>query len=543
MQRRHACASVRGSPHQWLVRRLLTCAAVATLLSVSASRRAINSPAHAQGEIPLPPPTGGEPSPHEGITLIKEVVTTTAASLRMNAGLRRQLLIPLDGALASLRQADPRAAIRHVDVFKNKLQALIRARNFPIERGQMLIGSAEQSQQDIAALLSQEHFARAMCQPGSFDGAARLLVGAGGDFATIGEALAFAQDGHFPAVALLLSAGEFRREDDILPITRHTRIQGAVSEFERSALVGSSILNTGPYLLSIERVELRASGWPGAIVVDGPCAETILEGVEISRARGFGVQQHGGSLTMHSVDIHGTEVIADDPATGVGLHLSGGVVACLAGVGFHDNAGSAFVAAGADTRVHATVMTAFRNSVHPLVAEEVLRTGEFVVTDGIAAIEVRDDALFLGECLQVSDNDLVGLLAHAGGLVHVRNSRIARTYSVEGEGGINAVVHQGELQLTHCDLEFADLAGLVINDARAKLTDSFVSHNPIGVSVRTAGFDLACIQDNVTFERNARNLDSDEIPVPGPIPDVSDGLPASHGSSCASVDFFAPWCE
>ena len=84
--------------------RLLLCTAAAALAVTTLRRMEFDSPAEAQGEIPLPPPpTEEEPFSHLTIQSIKDLVLDTADSQRLNLGLTRQLLIPLDDALASLR--------------------------------------------------------------------------------------------------------------------------------------------------------------------------------------------------------------------------------------------------------------------------------------------------------------------------------------------------------------------------------------------------------------------------------------------------------
>jgi hypothetical protein len=510
---------------------LLICAAVAALLGISLSRRTLDSSAHAQGEIPLPPPTSEEPFPSTDLRLMREAVSTTARSARLNAGLTRELLTPLDDAVSSLQRADPRAAFQRVDVFENKLRALLRARRFPALPGGELIAAANEAQAQIVSL-SEELFARASCAPGDFDGATRLAVGPSpqDDFATIGAALAFAADMNLAAVELLVAPGGYSREDDVLPITRHTRIRG--SSIRDVVIYDSAIVNTGANLLSIEGVKLHTSRWPGAIVVDDPCAETVLRDMEISAAEAFGIQQHGGSLTMHNVTVHRTEAVPDDSATGRGVHLADGVVACLGLVNLLYNDGGAFLAEGGGTSVHATDVVAEGNSVHPLLIDEEVRSG---------AIEVRDGALFLGQVMHLTRNDIAGLFVHDGGRAHVRGTRIARTYAVEGHGGANAVVRAGELQLGDCTLEFADLVGLRIINACAKLRDSIVSDSPLGVGVESPGFDLGCVQENVTFLRNDRHLDARELPVPE-LPGA-DPEPEHQCGGCASVLFDAPWCE
>jgi hypothetical protein len=500
------------------------------LIGVGLLLHAFGSAARAQGELPVLPPVVVErPYPDRTITATRETVSQTAAAARLKAGLIRQLLIPLGDAITSLQRAEPSAAIRHLDVFDNKLRALVSARRFPSQAGAQLFGFAHQARTEIVSLLSTEHFARGLCDAASFDGAARLSVGPTptGDFATVGEALAFAADQHFLAVELFLAPGDYY-EEDLLPITRHTRLHG--SGIDEVVLHDASIVNLGPNLLSVEGLKLQASGWPGAVVVEDSCAETILTDVEISAAEGFGIRQEGGSLTMHNVAIHRTLAVEDDPETGVALYLTNRVAACLAHVNLLNNTGGAITAEGDGTLVHAAGVTADRNAVHPLRIETGLSTG---------AIDVRERALFLGEFMQVTRNEIVGLFVHSDASAHVRYSSFSRTQAQAGLVGVNVYVREAELELTACMLEFADAAGLEIINARASLTDSTVSDSPIGVRLREVpDCVLECIQEGNIFVRNGRHIDSRLLPVPE-VPGDDPG----PGCGCVSVPFSAPWCN
>jgi hypothetical protein len=509
---------------------------VTTLIGVGLLLQGFESAARAQGELPVVPGVVVErPYPDRTITATRETVSQTAASARLNAGLIRRLLIPLDDANASLQRAEAAAAIRHLDVFDNKLRALVSARRFPSQAGAQLFGFAHQARTEIVSLLSTEHFARGLCDAASFDGAARLSVGPTptGDFATVGEALAFAADQHFLAVELFLAPGDYY-EEDLLPITRHTRLHG--SGIDEVVLHDASIVNLGPNLLSVEGLKLQASGWPGAVVVEDSCAETILTDVEISAAEGFGIRQEGGSLTMHNVAIHRTLAVEDDPETGVALYLTNRVAACLAHVNLLNNTGGAITAEGDGTLVHAAGVTVDRNAVHPLRIEAGLSTG---------AIDVRERALFLGEFMQVTRNEIAGLLVHSDASAHVRYSSFSRTQAQAGLVGVNAYVREAELELTACTLEFADAAGLRVEHALVRVRDSSVTDSPLGLSVQLfSGCDLDCFQEGVVYARNGRNLDTEFLGVPPTDPFAGDDSdPEPRGHCCAFVPFAAPWCE
>ena len=243
----------------------------------------------------------------------------------------------------------------------------------------------------------------------------------------------------------------------------------------------------------------------------------------------------------------------DSPSTadrdvGRGLHLSGGVSACITNVSLDRNDAGALLAEGFLTRVFVSDMLARNNSVSPVVREEIATTGD--VTSGHGSIEIRDEALLLGEWLDVFSGEVTGLLVDSNASAHIRYSRIAKTVRIAithwvFAGGRNISVSSGALEMTSSLSSLSDV-GLQIDTVSGgslKASASLVTKNSIGAAISASNSEeIACAQrclGDTRFPLNNRNAAfSGGFTSPQDLP----GDPPID-CSCHSIEFLPSWCK
>jgi hypothetical protein len=337
-------------------------------------------------------------------------------------------------------------------------------------------------------------------------------------FRSIGAALARAAADGLCGVDLLLARGFYPDEGDIV-LSRHTRIHG---DPERRTTVEGSIASTGPYRLVLEDVVLAPDGGRG-VDVQHACASTSLTNVEIHFAQGYGVLQRGGSFLADDVFVSQTTSEPDTLTRGTGMALACGVTANLNEVSLEFNATSGLQVVGEGTSALAFDLDVISNGVHPeLAAEPCLFT--------LGAVGVRDQAELTADVFRIHDNDSVGLLVSTSAQATLRHGTISASRELDVPacaGGNNALVTDaGMLDMRNFDIRDADLCGLMLaRGGEADLHGSFASpstirRNRVGACVQTVGFDLARLQDGVSYVDNDTMLDSSELPVPQPVPSV-----------------------
>jgi hypothetical protein len=277
--------------------------------------------------------------------------------------------------------------------------------------------------------------------------------------------------------------------------------------------------------------------------MDAPCATTLVRGVLIDRAERYGIFQRGGALSVISSVIRETRAQADTISAGTGIYLSGGVQAVLGLVSIDRGESAALVATGADTQVYGNGVSVTGTGINPHFRDQL----DDLSYAGFAAVEAKNGALLLMEYSHLNDNERSGLLVHDGAQAHFRYAIISFTRTIEEEGllrplgGNNVLVVGATLEINNFTLSHAELAGLSALDAYVTLSDGTVSHSEIGVHVDPPDdpdyVALACLQDQVSYEHNARTIDSFILPVPDPCVDCP-----APGAGCRTVTFFCEWC-
>jgi len=483
-----------------------------------------------------------DPFPHLGIETISSQISKLGDSSLIPAVLVPQLQRPLTASLEGLESANPKLAIQHLDVFKNKLSAQVAP-----DIGDGLAAQATSVQGQIGEMASREVIAATgpcvVPEPSEFQS---LSVGPGEELTTILDALAFAAAQGMNAVELVLAPVAYR--EGSITIQRHTRFVSP----EGSARIVGGIVNNGPYLLELEDVILSGSmGAGAAIFADNQCAVTNLDNVEIEFADGSGIRQQGGALTADQLAVLFSSApdfpLPTDRDVGRGLRLSDGVRACMTDITVDGNESGILLAEGFMTRVFVSRLFARGNEVNPIVAEELfVADPNFVPSSG--SIEVRNEALVLGELIRVSSSEVFGLVVDDNAQAHMRYTTIERAESIrQGSrslGGSNVLALNGILELNGIHLQHAPIAGLIVDSKGGALvtaSGTSLSNNEIGVGLFVNSSEegtcaVECLGE-VAYRHNGRNLDADFVPIPC---DPVLGCPPCP--VCPSVPYSPVWC-
>ncbi|MEN8205738.1 MAG: hypothetical protein ABFS24_06975 [Pseudomonadota bacterium] len=485
-----------------------------------------------------PVPGSKEPFPHLGIRALSEELTKLGDAHLIPEQHVSQLQQPLTQSVEALQAADSSQAIQRLNVFKNKVSDQLAP-----ALGNRIVAQASEIQDQITAIASRDLLASiGPCVIPAPDEFQSLTVGPGEALATISDALAFASAEGFDAVEIVLAPAAYR--EGLITIHRHTRF---VAPAGAANIVGG-ILNNGPYLLELQDVIVTGAAGTG-ILANNQCAVTILNNVEVQYTEGTGIWQQGGSLTADRLTVVLSNA-PDIPSTadrdiGRGLHLSGGVSACMTNVFLDRNDAGALIAEGFLTRVFVSDMLARNNSVSPVVREEIVTTGK--TTSGFGSIEIRDEALLLGEWMDVSSSEIAGLVVDNNAHAHIRYSAISRTEDIQIApfrfvGGVNYLVSSGTLELTSV-LSSLSGAGLVVNNVNGgflKTSTVLVTQNDLGYAVITSSSEestcaVQCLDGR--FERNDRTADFNFLPIP------DNGDPPPACPACPAIDFSPSWCN
>ena len=400
-----------------------------------------------------------EPFPHLAIQALSEDLTKlTDASLIAEKKLP-ELQRPLNQSVEALQSADPSLSVQRLKVFKNKLSAQVAP-----EIGDELVMQASAIQEQIMAIASRSVAAfNGSCEVPVPDDFQSLAVGPGEALTSITDALSFASMQGFSAVEIILSPVAFR--EGSITIDRHTRFTAPAG----AANIVGGIINSGPYLLELQDVIVTGSRGAGTgILAANQCAITILSNVEVQFADGTGIRQLGGTFTADGLTVVASNApdfpTAAERHVGRGLYLSDGVSACLTNVILDRNDAGALLAEGFMTRVFVSRLLARNNTVSPVVADDILLSEGDV--PGAGSVEVRNEALLLGELVRVESAQVTGLLVGDNAQAHMRYTTIERTEAIlqggRRVGGSNFEVINGELELNGSLSRHAQLAGLSI---------------------------------------------------------------------------------
>ena len=488
-----------------------------------------------------PIPGFEEPFPHLGIQALSEELTKIGSAGLIREKHVPELQRPLSKAVEALQSADSSKAIQHLSVFRNKVSAQVAP-----EIGIKLDVQASVIQEQITEISSRAVIASiGPCVVPGPDDFQSLAVGPGEALTTISEALAFASAHGFDAVEVVLAPSAYR--EGLITIHRHTRF---VAPAGAANIVGG-ILNTGPYLLELRDVVVTGSpGTKGsAISADNQCAVTILSNVEVQFAEGTGVRQQGGSFTADGLTVAFSNAPESpsmaDRHVGRGLHLSDGASACMTNVSLDRNDAGALLAEGFLTRVFVSGLTTRNNTVSPIVRQELVTTGS--PPSGFGSVEVRDEALMLGEWVEIYSDEIIGLLVGNNAQAHIRYSAVAQTEDIDigsgkSVGGRNFSVISGALEVTSI-LSRLSGVGIAVHNVRGgflKTSDVFVSQNEVGIFVETDSSEqstcaLQCL--GVRYERNGERSQFSFLPIP------DTGGPPPVCPACPSVSFMPSWCS
>ena len=325
-------------------------------------------------------------------------------------------------------------------------------------------------------------------------------------FTSIKDALDSAEENNYPMIRITVYPGTY---SEPLRVTRSTSIGG----YTEGVIVKGSISNSVGYDLALSNLTLRD-------------------------CRPYALVQRGGALNLTDVGIYRTRRSDMDFHSGTAIELSYGAVGRFSRVTLNDNQGPALLLSGKGTKVLAQAITVRNNRINRRNIETAPADSR---TERIAAVEVGDGALLLGDNPVIEDNEFIGLLARDGGRVHLRDGRVSESQSIELDsrrwGGINVSARRGaRIELRNMQISDARLAGIQNSSSWFKVSDSRVIRNVIGVHIQgnaAPDYDpVVCLSGYRTvYDDNDRNFDSDYLPVPGM------GLDEDATPNCPGV----PW--
>lgn len=487
-----------------------------------------------------------------------EVLETTVQSLGvqqlLTPGQVRSLVVKLEHANDALRQADARKAMTQLHAFESEARGVVRASKLDPKIGAALLAGA------ISARLAIDRIAHTVppirtdvfqpcgspqaCMKTPMWVNSRARKGGTGSesspVATIAEAISLARAAGACGIELHLSPGIYPESIDV-PLDLE------IAGNDEGVVIEGSIVNRGGWSLDIDRITLRSSPWPGAIVVDSACASsTEISRATIEGATGAGIAQRGGSIRLGLSIVRGTLPVPGEPGSGTGVKLTGGAKAVLGLVALEENRGGGLLAMGTETEVYAGAVVVARNEITPHL--EPLPPGDVPQAPGI---DVRDGALLLMQFGVVRENQLYGLMVREGSRAHIRFTRVERTMSLpefhpyHWAADSNVVVVRSRIELASVTLSRA-LVGLLMLDSLGAGTRGEISHHEIGLAVSWSGppidetYNLVrCLTDRTPFINNVRNIDASTLPLPPPDLPGEEPPPAPP---CARVPFDCTWC-
>jgi len=374
------------------------------------------------------------------------------------------------------------------------------------------------------------------------------------EFSKISDALDHAKENDFDCVNVDLSSGTYN--EGALEISRDTNFLGESKD--SVTIIGSTIVNNGPYQLGLRDITLSDSEGDAAIWVSNRAALTRLETVDIVEATGNGLYQSGGDATLDDVTISNTIrqssvsssgegggefgelpglILEEVPIdSGAGIFLGGNVNVVLQNVLLDNNANGGLRIEGENTKVYSDELDVRSSGVFPELFSE------HAISVATGAVEARNGALLLMENGMISNNDYIGLLIFDGAQAHLRNVDVVdtRQVTVDGgeRGGVNVALRTSpesafgtsELEMHDFVISGAELVGIYVTDGKI-FAEGEVSENLIGVHLGTAGDveQIGCLE--VLAIDNEVNLDSSILPVPG-----------AEVPECIEVPFDCPWC-
>jgi hypothetical protein len=258
----------------------------------------------------------------------------------------------------------------------------------------------------------------------------------------------------------------------------------------------------------------------GVFLTDG--VNAFIEFSAFVDSERYGIRQKGGALNLFNVDILGTKAQNELSASGTAIWLSDGVLTVMDVVNMARSESSALIVENTDTDVLARHVAITNTDANPHLWEGFAGLG-LPGPVHIPAVWVLQGAFLRMEWSNIRDSELIALLAQDEGTrVEFADGGVSHTTELEipnGDdmiGGMNIVAtDSASIELWDFISELAELAGLqLLNGGTIDAHHGEVSNNHIGANVQDLAFDLARIQDFVTYPFNDRTLVSSALPLP-----------------------------
>jgi hypothetical protein len=479
---------------------------------------------------PAPPPPQDSLFPHQEIQRAEDMVGELLEQGALSKQIHDQLDQSLRRARLSLFEAEPQEALDGLSDFLDEASQYIEKGLLAPNPGGILLQFGLSAMEAIRADLAPmelpiwPEFCQAEPPPPANIPVLHVSANAmkEGDgsvarpFRTITAALARAQIANMGAVDLRVAPGRY---EEHLQITRHTRILGTDAPLLITTLAGS-IENRGPWSLEVRHLAIvdSGSGPPGALFVRHPCASTILERVSILHPVGFGISQRGGRFTAQALFVDNTWPAS--PTVGAAIFLDGGVEAGLRGVHISRSHGGGLVIKDPETRASASMLEITDTEANPFAVD-----GD-ISNPGLASLEIRDGARFLGRFVTVDRNELAGVLVYNGAICDLTYARISntRSYSVDAFvrlGGINLTVFNATCRMSGFTISDGELCGVNLGmpletpPVSVDLFDGFIVRHAIGANVQVEGYDPVRLRRaTVVYADNDIDIQIGSFPLP-----------------------------
>ncbi|MBI4139303.1 right-handed parallel beta-helix repeat-containing protein [Candidatus Uhrbacteria bacterium] len=340
-------------------------------------------------------------------------------------------------------------------------------------------------------------------------------------YPTIKAALHQAQKDNYCHAVVEVSGGTY---SDDLVITRATDIIGVGRSLP---VIAGTLTNTGSHKLILKTLTFKNTPLPAAITVKNAKAVTELWEVLIVNAKGFGIRQSGGTLSLHAVEVdqtgiqgaavRGRAVSRFRPASlprysvglpplifefnevlkksvqesavvslkeleiqkalnGTGVYVESGTTLEIDTLTLKDNFSHGLVVRGSGTLAKGTKLTASGTTHDGSLSFE---TGGGLYR--YAGVTVADGASLLVDGLELADNDGFGILLLNGSKVHLKNAVLHGSKKVGTVEGNNIMLAGGSILEMHgVDVAYADLAGFWNDGSYLTVTDGAFHDNTFG---------------------------------------------------------------
>ncbi len=446
-----------------------------------------------------------------------------------------QLLRTLDRALDALRKAKLNQVIHWLNKFALNVDKLVRRGLIDPKTASILTIPVEDIRNEIAdrdalsvqsdpAFYCEENTdscSDESCFPGTFyvDKASTDPAPDGNPsrpFVTLSDALNAAESTGLCGVFIFIAPGHYAEGE--INVSLNTYV---VARETGSVVINGSFVNHGPYLLELRGIGLIGGGvvTTGAIDVDHACASTRLEDVSITRFRGHGVRQRGGSANLIRTIISKTVNDSTSLTSGTALKVGCGASVGLVDVILWSNDSAGLAGHGEGTSILAIDLGVSANGPAVLV-------DSLGISYQWGALYVGNGASFTGRSIYVMHNRMqVGILSADGsinidgGIVFVTRALPLSVPSELGQGGmgVSAVGRDSQVRMQNFRISHSALCGVQVADfGNMVLADGVISDNEIGACVQVPGYPLSLLQNRIVYRDNVANIEATSFPTPTP---------------------------